>query len=125
MKSRIKGRFAYYSLLFLGYSLCVIPPTVATLTYFPLFRSVGGGAVIAGGTALLLILSIQPLWQRGLKLLSSGTVFLPWLLLFLLFSGLAKIADEMTVISFVGLLSNLLGAGVLRLSGGIRRKRDE
>ena len=37
--------------------------------------------------------------------------------LFVLFFVLSKIADEMTVIAFVGFVSNLLGALLFKLSG--------
>ncbi len=40
-----------------------------------------------------------------------------WFLCFALFFSLSKIADEMTVISFVGFVSNLIGAGVFKLAG--------
>jgi hypothetical protein len=45
-----------------------------------------------------------------------------WLLIFALFALVRSIADEMTVISFVGFISNSFGAALFKLAGGIRKK---
>ena len=39
-----------------------------------------------------------------------------WLIAFILFLSLSRIADEMTVISFVGLISNLIGSLIFKLA---------
>jgi nicotinamide riboside transporter PnuC len=43
-------------------------------------------------------------------MLTSYSSYFLWLILFLLFFALSKIADQMTVISLVGFIGNLLGA---------------
>ena len=45
-----------------------------------------------------------------IRWLQSFSSYVMWLLLFLLFLGLSRIADQMTVISFVGFISNLIGS---------------
>ena len=45
-----------------------------------------------------------------------------WLVSFLIFFCLSRIADEMTVISFVGFVGNLIGALFFHLG---RRERSE
>ena len=42
-----------------------------------------------------------------------------WLVIFIAFLILSNIAHEMTVISFVGFLGNLIGAVLFKLSGKI------
>ena len=119
-KSRI---FAHISLLLCGYCLCILPPALATLSYFPLFKS--SGTVLAGGTLFLLALSIQTLFKGLSRLIGTGATFLPWLILFLLFFALSRVADEMVVISFVGLISNLTGGLTLKLARRVGRLKGE
>lgn len=110
MESRKTNIFVSLGLHIIGFLLCVVPPAVCTLMYFPLWRDLGYESCIAGGTALLLALCIIPLYKmirRGLMTFSS---YLMWLVLFLLFFALSRIAEQMTVISLVGFIGNLLGA---------------
>ncbi len=106
----------------LGTVISVVPTVVAVLSYFPLWAAEGGESVLSGFTALLLILSALPIYRALKHLLRSPSAWVMWLVCFLVFLLLSRIADEMTVISFVGLISNLIGALLFRLAGG---KSDE
>ena len=59
---------------------------------------------------MLLALCIVPLYKMIRKGLMSFSSYMMWLILFVLFFSLSKIGDQMTVISFVGFISNLIGA---------------
>ena len=100
----------------IAFTVCTVPPIVATLTYFPLWKSRGGMAVISGFTVLLILISAYPLVKALKRVLSSPSIFTVWLFLFLTFALIRSIAYEMTVISFVGFLSNLIGACLFRLA---------
>ncbi len=108
----------------IGLMFCILPPAVCTLCYFPLWRSEGGGTVIAGGCALLLALSAIPLMRIIREKLRSPASYVLWLAAFLLFFGVARIADEMTVISFVGFVGNIIGALFFKLGGRHNEKRS-
>ena len=110
MKQRKTNLFAYFCLHIIGFLLCIVPPAICTLSYFPLWKEVGYQNCIAGGVALLLVLSVIPLYKLLRRFLMSFSSYLMWLVLFLIFFGLSKIADQMTVISLVGFIGNLLGA---------------
>ena len=110
MKQRKTNPFAYFCLHIIGFLLCIVPPAICTLSYFPLWKEVGYQNCIAGGVALLLVLSVIPLYKLLRRSLMSFSSYLMWLVLFLIFFGLSKIADQMTVISLVGFIGNLLGA---------------
>lgn len=110
MESRKSNLFVSFSLHILGFALCVIPPAVCTLNYFPLWKEMGYESCIAGGAALLLVLCTVPLYKLLRKWLESCSSYVMWLGLFIIFFGLSKIADQMTVISLVGFIGNLLGA---------------
>ena len=98
-----------------GVLLCVLPPAVCTLTYFPLWKY-NAEKSLAGGALILLLLSAYPLFKLIKKWLASPSGYLLWLVIFVIFFLLSKIADEMTVISFFGFLGNLFGALVFKFS---------
>lgn len=118
-KQQNNGSFANFILHFVGILLCVLPPAVCTLLYFPLWKAGGYASCIAGGTALVLALCLIPIYKLIATRLQSNSSYIMWLILFVLFFALSKIADQMTVISFVGFVSNLLGSVFM----GIARRR--
>ena len=114
--------FVSLGLHILGFSLCVLPPAICTLSYFPLWKEVGYESCIAGGVALLLILCALPIYKLIKRVLTSYSSYFVWLMLFLLFFGLSKIADQMTVISLVGFIGNLLGAICFMLAKRVHKR---
>ncbi len=105
-----KPSFANLALHFLGFSFCILPPIIATLSYFPFWTEGGAEHSVAGGCALLLVISMYPLYKLARRALASFASYFLWLVMFVIFALLSKIADQMTVISFVGFLGNLIGA---------------
>ena len=105
-----KRGFVNLILQIIGFSLCILPPTLCTLTYFPLWREAGDGKILSGGVLLLLLLSAYPV-IRALKIrLKSPSLPIIWLAIFLGFFILSRIAREVTIIAFYGFVGNLLGA---------------
>ena len=100
----------------LGLVLCVVPVAASVLFYFPLWCTKGGGAVVSGFTVLLLILCVIPLGKHLRQIFKSPSGYMLWLTLFIIFLLLSKIADEMTVISFVGFVGNAMGAIAFKLA---------
>ncbi len=109
-----------FGLHILGFALCIMPPAVCTLLYFPFWKMVGYEYCIAGGTALLLALCAIPLYKMIKRGLSNFSSYLMWLVLFLLFFALSRIAEQMIVISFVGFIGNLLGAICFFVAGRVK-----
>jgi Co/Zn/Cd efflux system component len=107
-----------------GLTLSVVPPIVATVSYFPIWREEGAASVISGFCLLLLLISALPLARYAARRLSSPSVWMLWTAIFLLFYFLGKIAEQMTVIALVGTISNILGAVLFRLAR-VRREHDE
>ena len=104
----------------LGLVLCVVPVATSVLLYFPLWCSKGGGTVVSGFCVLLLILSFTPLIKHAREIFKSPSGYVLWLTLFVIFLLLSKIAEEMTVISFVGFVGNLLGSLAFKISEKIQ-----
>ena len=100
----------------LGMLMCILPPAIAVISYFPVWVSRGGESVLSGFTVLLLAVCALPLWRAVKKVLSSPSIHTLWLIFFILFLLLSRVAEEMTVISLVGFLSSSLGAILIRLS---------
>ena len=113
-------RTLFYSL---GILFSVVPATVATLCYFPLWIESGTRETASGLCALLLVVSALPLFRFLKGRLGTPSMPLMWAVVYLLLRSLSAILNEVTVISFVGLLSNLLGAIFFRLAK--EGKRDE
>ena len=74
---------------------------------------------------LLLLLAALPLYRGIKKILRSPSAYQLWLFSFVLFFLTSRIADEMTVISFVGFVGNALGAVCFRLAGKRNGEKNE
>ena len=120
MKQTINSIIVNRALHIIGLMLCIIPPAACTLYYFPIWKE-SNEKTLLGGVLLLLILSAIPFFKYLKKCIFSVSSYAMWLILFLLFFFLTKIADEMTVISFFGFTGNLLGAICFK----IKEKRDD
>lgn len=101
-----------------GMALCVIPPVCCILLYFPIWIARGGEYVVSGLTVLLLICAALPLYRALRTALRSPAGYTVWLILFIIFFTMSKIAEQMAVVSLVGFIGNLAGAVFFRLSGG-------
>ncbi len=123
MKTHKSRFFAKFGLQILGFILSVLPPVAATLSYFPLWQE--SEQVVSGGVLLLLLLSALPLYKFIKARLASPAGYTIWLILFILFFTLSRIAEEMTVISFAGFAGNALGAVSFFFAKRIGEKRDE
>ena len=109
-------------LTLLGVAVSTIPVAVCALSFVPIWKHRGDGAALSGFALILLLLSFVPLFKLVKKMLTSPAAHTMWLICFILFFCLSKIADEMTVISFVGFVSNLIGAAIFKLAD---RRIDE
>ena len=108
----------------LGVAISTIPVALAILLYFPVWRERGIAAALSGFTLLLLVLAAIPLFNLIKKALQSPSAPMMWLIIFIAFLTLSSIADEMTVVAFVGFVSNVIGAVFFRMAHGGRDERD-
>ena len=105
-----------------GLLMCVLPVTVAILSYFPIWLNEGGEKVLSGVTVLLLTVALVPMYKGIRRLFKSPASYTLWFVAFILFLLLSQIAEEMTVISFIGFLGNGIGAILFKLSERMKRK---
>ncbi len=119
-KAKTKNFILYIS----GLLVSVVPPIFATLSYFPIWKNKQNGSLLCGWTLLLILLAGKPVYNHLKRTFSSPAAYTMWFVIFSVFFALSKIADEITVIAFVGFVSNLIAALFFKASG-IKRSKGE
>ena len=87
-----------------GYALCVLPPVLATLEFFPLWVT-NGEKGLSALSLLLLAVSAVPLWRAYRRYVKNPSALLLWLALFLSLTAFRSIIDEIRCIALIGLAS--------------------
>ena len=100
----------------LGLAISVIPVTVAIFSYFPLWIEREDASLISGISLLLAGLALVPMFKYVKRILSCASAPIMWLVVFVIFFCLSRIADEVTVISFVGFTTNLISAAMFKIA---------
>ena len=118
----LNGGIKRFAFRLIGIIFCIVPVALTVIWYFPLWQLRGGGAVLSGAALVLILVSLVPLFRVIKRMLKSPSAYAMWLVSFVVFFCLSKIADEMTVISFVGFVGNLIGALFFHLG---RREHHE
>lgn len=108
-----------------GLAICTVPVLSAIILYFPVWKEKGGAATLSGFTLLLILIALVPLFSTVKNLLRSPAAHTMWFIAFVVFLLLSRIANEMTVISFVGFISNLIGAFFLRAAKKIGGESED
>ena len=114
----------YFALKLFGLAVCTVPPLIAVLSYFPLWLEDSGGKTLSGICVLLCIFAYAPILRALKRALESNATWLTWLILFIVFTLLSRIAYEVAAISLIGFISNVLGAIVLKLAERVKNKYE-
>lgn len=120
--NKTRGKFFLFNAA--GLMLCVLPVTAAIIFYFPIWAERGAPTLLSGFSLLLILMAAVPAIKLIKRALRSPAAYLMWLTAFLIFFMLAEIAKDMSVICFVGFISNLCGAVFFKLAERYKRKRD-
>ena len=94
----------------LGLAISIIPVSLAILSYFPAWAKRDDSSLLSGVSLVLIAIAMVPLYKHLRQTLRSPSAPLMWFFSFAVFLLLSRIADEMTVISFVGFITNLIGS---------------
>lgn len=100
----------------LGIIFSVIPVSVSIFSYFPLWVGREDASILSGISLILMLAALVPCFRYIKTAISSASAPVMWFVIFITFFLLSKIADEITVIAFVGFLGNLIGAVFFRLA---------
>lgn len=84
-------------------------PIIAVIMQFPVFIERSAGATISGISVLLMILCAIPLKNKIKMFLRSPSIPILWTVLFVICLAISNIIKEMVVVTFVGMLANIVG----------------
>ena len=105
----------------LGIFFSVIPVAVSIFSYFPLWLAREDASILSGISLVLAALALVPCFRYVKEAIRTASAPVMWLTLFIIFFLLSRIANEITVIAFVGFVGNLVGAVFFKLA----RSRDD
>lgn len=108
-------------------ALDVVAPLVATLTQFPVWIERSSESTVSGIFLLLALISVLPFLKQLKAYFKSPSVWVVWIIVFVFLSVLRSILDEMIIVCFVGMISNVIGAGIYNLGkiiGGEEKKNE-
>ena len=100
-------------------------PLIATFTQFPVWVERSAEATVSGMFLMFAILCSVPLLKSAGNLLKSPSAPIIWGLMLAVLVSLRNIVDEMIVISFVGLVSNVVGLGLYKIGDGLEAKKRD
>ena len=105
--------------------LDVAAPLAATFTQFPLWVEQSSEATMSGLFLVFAFLSALPFIKQIKAYFKSPSVWVVWVILFVLFILLRNIINEMIIVCFVGVLSNIVGTCIYNLGKAIGDKDDD
>lgn len=106
----------------LGLSVCVVPPVITTLEYFPLWFKQTETAVSAFSAILILLCCLPFIKQIKAYFKGTPASWVIWLVLYIIVTVFSKLAEGVETVAFIGLLSNLLGGAIFRIEKHLKRK---
>lgn len=90
-------------------------PLVATVTQFPIWVDRSAGATMSGLFVFFALLSAIPFFKQIKAYFKSPSAWVMWTVIFVVFVVLRSIIDEMLIICAVGMVGNMIGAGIHKL----------
>lgn len=106
------NRVKYLVLNILALALCIAPPAITALYYFPLWTD--ATARVSGLAVLILIVCAIPFWRVLRDTFKNPSVKTIWFVGLLTFWLIRPIVDEMIVICAVGCIANWIGGLIFK-----------
>lgn len=106
-------------------ALDVGAPLIATLTQFPVWVNKSSEATVSGLFLMLALVSVIPFFRQIKEYIKSPAVWVLWTVVFGMMIVLRSILDEIIIVCFVGMVANILGAGIYnvgKIIGGEEKK---
>lgn len=92
----------------------VAVPLVATLTQFPVWVEKSSEATVSGLFLLLACICVIPFFKQIKAFIKSPSVWGVWIIVFVMLLLLQNIINEMLIVAFAGVVSNVIGAGIYK-----------
>lgn len=102
----------------------IVPPFIATLAQFPIWVDKSADATISGLFIVLAFFSCLPFIKQIKTFMRSPSVPILWLVMFIMLTALNNIIEQMIVVCFVGLISNIIGMLLYKL-GDVYNREEE
>ena len=96
-------------------ALDVGAPLIATISQFPAWVDESPEATVSGLFLMLAFLSVIPFFKQIKSYFKSPAIWVVWSLIFVVLLVLRNILDGMIIVCFVGMIANILGAGIYNL----------
>lgn len=113
------------SLTVIGAMLCIAPPAVATLMYFPLWVDKSATTTVSGLSMILILISIVPLFKLIKDHLKTPSAPILWAIVCVFAMMFRSIIDQVVVIAFVGTVSSIAGFFVFKARDRMAEKTKE
>lgn len=120
MKNATKGKIIKGAAV----AIDVLGPLIATLTQFPVWVEKSAEATVSGLFLVFAFASAIPFLKQIKAFIKSPSVWVLWCVLFVLFVALQNIVREMVIVCFVGMITNIMGAGIYKLGSIIGERED-
>ena len=121
MRKATKGKIIKTSALVVD----VAAPLAATLSQFPVWVDKSSTATISGLFVVFALLSAIPLIRVIKQYLKSPAAWLIWTVITVFVIALRNIIDQMAIICLIGLVANLIGAGLHKIGEKVESKPDK
>ena len=110
MSNTTKGRI----LQILALVIDVVPALAATLTQFPIWIEHSSEATVSGIVLLLSFICCLPFIKQIKEYLKSPSVIVVWAIIYIMLVLLESIITQIVCVAFIGLVSNVIGAGLYK-----------
>lgn len=120
MTNRTKGNILKTTAI----TVDVAVPLVATLTQFPVWVEKSPEATMSGLFLIFAFLSCLPFIKQIKAYFKSPSVWVVWIILLVLFTCLRNIIDQMIIVCFFGIVSNIIGAVIYKIGEKTLGKED-
>ena len=110
MSNTVKGRILHISALVVD----IVPPLVATLTQFPVWVEHSSEATISGIVLLLAFICCLPFIKQIIAYFKSPSIPVVWAIIYIALVMLQSIINQMVIVSFIGLIANVIGAALYK-----------
>lgn len=100
-------------------------PLAATLTQFPLWVEHSAEATMSGLCLVLLGLSVIPFLKQLKEYFKSPSAWVVWGIIFVLLLMLKNIINQILIVSFAGLVANVIGAVIYNIGKSISERKEK
>lgn len=120
MSNKTKAGILHISALIVD----IAPPLVATLAQFPIWVEHSSEATISGIVLLLSFICCLPFIKQIIAYFKSPSIPVVWAVIYVALVMLQSIINQIVIVAFTGLVSNIIGAGLYKW-GDVYKEKEK